>query len=404
MIKSMSPFSTALFIVLVGISVALHIWKLPPALPVLQTELALDLVDSGFLLSSVQVAGVLLGLVIGLFAERIGLRRCILIGLAILAFASMATTLFSSKAMILLCRGLEGCGFLMVVLPIPALFKRLVPPQEISRIMGFWGCYMPVGAVIIMPTGAWLLSISSWRTLWVILAVISMLMFWLALLIIPSDKKLAAKLGTTTQPSISMVQMVKVTFSSSRVWMTGLTFGVYAAQWAAVIGFLPTIYAMANISGPKAGVLTALVAGSNVIGNLIAGRLLHRGVSARRLLVIGFIIMITCAFIAFGTGQGLVVQFFAIVIFSALGGLLPATLFFLAVTFAPTPQTTASTVGWVQQCSSLGQFLGPPVVAWVVSSLGGWQWTWVATGAFALLGILMTLPLVPIQKQIKSEA
>ena len=40
-----------------------------------------------------------------------------------------------------------------------------------------------------------------------------------------------------------------------------------------------------------------------------------------------------------------------------------------------------TTVGWMQQWSALGQFAGPPLVAWVASRAGGWQWTWVATGA-----------------------
>ncbi|NLA50963.1 MAG: MFS transporter, partial [Alcaligenaceae bacterium] len=85
----------------------------------------------------------------------------------------------------------------------------------------------------------------------------------------------------------------------------------------------------------------------------------------------------------------ILLQFFAVLLFSAIGGLIPATLFFLAVTFSPGSQTIASTVGWIQQCSSLGQFLGPPAVAWVVNLLGGWQWSWVGTMVFALLGLVM---------------
>lgn len=136
-IKYRNPVHTALFLVVVGICAALHIWKLPPALPLLQKEFILDLVESGFLLSSVQIAGMLLGLITGLFAERIGLRRCILIGLSILVLASLSAVLFHSKTMLLFSRAIEGAGFLMVVLPIPALIKRLVSAEILSRIMGF---------------------------------------------------------------------------------------------------------------------------------------------------------------------------------------------------------------------------------------------------------------------------
>ncbi|MBV9891475.1 MAG: MFS transporter, partial [Rhizobacter sp.] len=40
-----------------------------------------------------------------------------------------------------------------------------------------------------------------------------------------------------------------------------------------------------------------------------------------------------------------------------------------------------------------GQFAGPPLVAAVASVTGGWQWTWVATGACSLAGLLLTLAL-----------
>jgi MFS family permease len=41
----------------------------------------------------------------------------------------------------------------------------------------------------------------------------------------------------------------------------------------------------------------------------------------------------------------------------------------------------------MQQWSSLGQFLGPPAVAWLAVRAGGWQWTGWLTGASSLLGL-----------------
>ena len=41
-----------------------------------------------------------------------------------------------------------------------------------------------------------------------------------------------------------------------------------------------------------------------------------------------------------------------------------------------------------QQWSAFGQFAGPPLVAWVASSAGGWQWTWLVTGLCAATDLL----------------
>ena len=70
-----------------------------------------------------------------------------------------------------------------------------------------------------------------------------------------------------------------------------MTFAVYAGQWLAVIGFLPAIYLQAGVSGAATGLLTALAAAVNMVGNLASGRLLHAGVAPTRLLNIGFVTM-----------------------------------------------------------------------------------------------------------------
>jgi CP family cyanate transporter-like MFS transporter len=377
----------ALFLVLVGMCAALHIWKVPPALPQLQAEFHLSLVESGFLLSAVQLGGLILGLPIALVAERIGLRRCVLIGLAILAATSMLGALLDTSLLVLLCRAAEGLGVLMVAMPTPALIRRLVPPDRLSRIMGLWGSYMPLGTVVILLTGSWVLSVGSWQLLWSLLAALTLCCLLLTAHLVPSDP-----VAASDQPRHSPVQLARTTLGSLNVWLLALTFGLYAGQWIAVIGFLPTIYAVQGVGGTTAGLLTAIVAGVNAIGNLAAGRLLHRGVPGWQLLVAGLATMILCAWAAFGAGLPASGQFVAVLMFSMLGGLVPATLFVLGLTLAPSPQTTSTTIGWMQQGSSLGQFAGPPVVAWVVNRAGGdWQWTWTATGTFAATGIVLAV-------------
>ena len=141
--------------------------------------------------------------------------------------------------------------------------------------------------------------------------------------------------------------------------------------------------------------LTAAVAAANMVGNIGSGRLLQRGVAPARLLTIGFVTMGLAATASFagsgGAGLAPALRYGAVLLFSGVGGLIPATLFALAVRLAPSEGTLATTVGWVQQWSALGQFAGPPLVAAVASAAGGWQWTWVATGACSVAGLLLTV-------------
>ncbi|MBM3387449.1 MAG: MFS transporter, partial [Betaproteobacteria bacterium] len=91
-------------VVLAGGVAALQVGKLPPALPVLQQELGLSLLASGFLLSMVQLAGLTLAAVMGVWADGMGLKRSMVRGLVLLALASAVGSLAHSALLLLVCR------------------------------------------------------------------------------------------------------------------------------------------------------------------------------------------------------------------------------------------------------------------------------------------------------------
>jgi MFS family permease len=118
--------------------------------------------------------------------------------------------------------------------------------------------------------------------------------------------------------------------------------------------------------------------------------LLQRGWAPRTLLWVGFATMAAAAVLAFAAlDQPPALRYGAVLCFSGVGGLIPGTLFSLALRVAPGDGAVATTVGWVQQWSSAGQFAGPPLAAALAAQFGGWQFTWVVTAAAAALGALL---------------
>ena len=388
----------AYFIFLAGVCAALHVWKLPPALPELQRQLGMTLVESGFLLSLVQLGGMTLGVLVGLMAEKIGLRRCILIGMSVLSFSSAASTLFDTKTALLAFRALEGVGFLMVVMPAPGMIRRLVEPAYLSRLLGLWGAYVPFATVLALVVGSWILSISSWQVLWWVLVLLTFAIGVLIYRQVPSDAAYRASVvanapGLTAEKPPKALQLVGQTLTSKNVWLVVLCSLAYASQWMAVVGFLPTIYVAAGYSGTTAGLMAALVGGANVIGSVWGGRLVHKGFKPHNLIITAFVTMAICAFVAFGVGAPTWLQLIMAFIFSAVGGLVPGNMFFLVLQVAPSRQASSTSVGLLQQCLSTGQFMGPPLAAWVATLAGGWHLTWVATGLLAVWGISMAYAL-----------
>jgi MFS family permease len=379
------------FVVIVsGMVAALHVGKIPPAIPVLREALGLTLVEAGFLLSMVQMAGMLVGVFVGVATDSIGRRRSLITGQSILAIASFCGIWAQRPADLLVLRAFEGFGFLLIVLPAPSLIRQLVPLGKLTLYLGLWGTYMATGTSLALIAAPAIMSMLGWHGWWGVLAGFSAAMALWVLLEVPAernDPSAAAPLSAGD----SWWQRLRLTLSSAGPWRIAITFSMYSSQWLAVIGFLPSIYAQAGLGGQTAGALTALACLVNVTGNIAAGRLLHRGVLARHLLYVGFVTMIAASVLAFGqfTSEVPVIRYLAVLIFSAVGGLIPGTLFSLAVHVAPSERTVTTTVGWMQQCSSTGQFFGPPIVAWLASQAGGWHWTWVATGITSLIGLFL---------------
>jgi CP family cyanate transporter-like MFS transporter len=382
-----SSLRAPVIVVLAGVSAALHVAKLPPAIAALQAALGISLLQAGFLLSLVQLAGMSAGVACGALADALGFRRSMLFGLLLLSLASAVGGIARDVTSLLLLRAVEGFGFLLVVLPAPGLIRRLVAPERLNRVLGLWGTYMPFGAALALLAGPVWIGAFGWRAWWWLLAALSLAMaLWLARAVPAAPTGAAA-------PPMPWRQRLRQTLAARGPWLVAMTFAVYAGQWLAVVGFLPTIYLQAGVSGAATGVLTALAAAVNVVGNVVSGRLLQAGTPPTRLLNIGFCTMGLTALLAFAAVDGwalpAALRYVAVLAFSLVGGLIPATLFALAVRLAPSEQTLSTSVGWMQQWSAAGQFCGPPLVAWVASRSGGWQWTWVATGACSLLGLLL---------------
>ena len=363
-----------------GVCAALHVGKLAPAIPALQQSLGMSLVQAGFLLSAVQLAGMGLGMALGAAGDHLGAKRSMVLGLLVLALASAGGALAPTPAWLLLWRGVEGLGFLLVVLPGPGLLRALVAPEQLQRYLGFWSAYMPLATALALLGGPGVIALAGWRGWWWLAAALTLAMAAGLQLLLPAQRASA---------HVPWRARLRQTLAARGPWLAAACFALYAMQWLAVIGFLPLIYTQAGVSGAATAWLTASVAAINIVGNLAAGRLLQRGVAAATLLRCGYAGMALACVLAFTdiAAGAAWLRYLGVLAFSLVGGLIPATLFTLALRVAPSESTLASTLGWMQQGSALGQFVGPPLLAWLALASGGWPaMAWLSAAA-ALLAL-----------------
>ncbi len=387
-----SALSVAL-IVSAGVVASLNVGKLPPALPLLREEFGMTLVQASLLVSFFQLAGMLLGVFGGMLADRFGARRVMLIGLVVAAAGSSAGALAPDAAALLASRALESAGFILTVLPGPALLARHLPAARLRLAMGFWGAYMPTGMTIALVVTPWVYQGGVWRPVW--WAVAAALLATAAAIAwrVPADP--AEPAGHAPGGSFTLV---RDTVGSSRPWLLAAAFGCYAGQWMGVFSFLPTLYAEGGVPLALAGTLTAVGVAVNIAGNVGSGLLLQRGVPRHVLIAVAAAAMGAGAWVCFGTNAPFAVRYGAVLLFSAVGGMIPGTLFATTPAYAAHPRAVSTTTGLMQQGSMVGQFVSPPLIAAVASASAGWHHTWVVTASLALGDLLVALAMARIDR------
>jgi cyanate permease len=224
---------------------------------------------------------------------------------------------------------------------------------------------MPFGMAITMIAAPLALAWIGWRGLW--LAVVA------AMLVCAGA--LAAQAQRYPRPPSSGRTLRAIVEALRRPgpWWTAAAMGCYAAQWTAVMVWLPTFLVQTRgASLAAASLVTAGVVAANVPGNLTGTWLLERHVPRGPLICAAAAAMAVTGIGIFAGEAPDWVRLGSCFAFSYLSGVTPPAAFTSTQTYARSPSQVASLQGLIIQVSNLGQLVGPPAVAAVVSTTGRW--------------------------------
>lgn len=376
----------AAIVVFAGIAASLHVGKLPPALPVLQSEFGLSLVQVSWMVSLFVLGPALIGVFAGSLADRFDARASMISGLLFLSASGTLGAFAPGAGLLLFARALESIGFMMIGLPGPALIAAIVPPSRVRAWLGVWSTYMPAGMGAALFAGPATMSVVGWRGVWLACAGLAALAAALLAFVHPAPARASG--GAPDAPAPRIGPLVRQTLRSPGPWLLGTCFLFYAGQFMAIFSFLPSIYQDAGLSAQWSATLTAFAVIVSMIGNVGAGFLLQHGVGRSSLVVMAGLAMAACAWLAFGSTFGFGWRYAGVVLFAIAAGVIPGTLFATVPFFAPSQAAISTTVGMMQQGSSLGQLLLPPAVA-AFAVYAGWNSIWIATGAAAMVTVAL---------------
>ncbi|MCW8157668.1 MFS transporter [Stutzerimonas stutzeri] len=353
-----------------GVVAALHLGKAAIATPLLQTDLGVSLGQAGWLTGIFAVLGLLGGAPAGAVVAAAGGRRTMLLGLGITAVAGAVGGVAPSFGLLLVSRLLEGLGFLLIIVAGPAILERLLSGVARDKAFALWSCFMPCGMALVMVAGP---LFPGWRWLWWASAALAILAAALVLYCIPHDDSLG-------MPRRILGDIRQVLRSRAAALLT-IVFALYSLMFFALFSFLPVLLMeRMDISYRGAGLLSALASVVNAGGNLAAGYLMARGFGRSAVLLFASGVMGASGLGIFLGLFDAPATFLLCLLFSMIGGLIPATLLATAPLAVRDAMLVPIAGGLIMQGSNFGQLFGPAVVGSVTAAFG-----WSAAGVIVLL-------------------
>lgn len=376
-----------------GIVCGLQVGKAPPMIGGIRDSLSLDLVGAGFYMSAINAVSVFFGIMAGVFADRIGRRRAVALGLIAVVAGNVLGAAAETASLLYLSRLFDAAGFVAIVTAVPGLVSEVTAERDIRTALSAWSIYMPCGFSLMMAAAPLLADPSDWRLIWWLNAALVALYFLLFL---------GVTRGTGGRPPTARtLEGLRAVAVRPGPWLLGVVFMCYAAQWFGVLTWLPTIMEGVGLSAADAGLGVAAVVGANMTGCLGAGVLMRHGLPRWLTLVVCSLVLATLAFGVYDDGLAPAWRLALAAAFSAIGGLIPGTILAGAPLHSPGPAQVGTTNGVIVQCTNLGSLLGPPLVAWVASLAGGdftaARWLMLAAG---LAGAVTALALRGVEQRL----
>ncbi|NUO98082.1 MAG: MFS transporter [Nonomuraea sp.] len=353
-----SPWMTIVIVYAGGVVAAMSLGKFASVGPAVAGQLGLSLSQLGWVISAVVGVGAVAGLPAGFLVRRFGTDRSLVTGLALVAAASAASMAAGNFGWLLAARGVEGIGYVLIIISGPALILRLARERDRGAALSVWATFVPVGIGASTLAGGVAGDTLGWRG-WI--GVIAGLTFAMALVVrarLPRGSGLPATAGG-------------VPGARALAWP-----GVLAAAFClAVLVTLPVVVLLPTLlieqygrPAAAAGALTSVISLLGVAGGLAMGVLLRKRVSVAALALSGLVVL-PAAWLLYSGGSPAAALTGAGVV-SLMNGFLGALVFAALPLVLDHLDHADVGNGVIAQTGSLGSLLGPPLFGLVASELG----------------------------------
>lgn len=351
-----------------GILAAMQFAKIAVAFVELQNHYAASAARMGWVLSTVGMVGLVLGVTMGLLAPRIGYRRLLAGGLGLGAVLALAQSFLLPLPWFWASRVLEGASHLAVVVAAPTLMAASAAPQHRAIAMGLWSTFVGVAFAITGAVGLPFIDRFGLAALFQAHALGLAVVAMAVAVLLPADtprQRVPHPGGATPLHLQALLRQHLHIYTRWTTALPGLCFLGYTSMAVALLTFLP------QQGGADRIWLAATLPLMGVAGTFCAGWIAQYWLSPLRLTRWAFVSVGVSGLVwGLGLWAGWWVAPVALVLMFA-AGLSGGSSFALIPFLNEEPAQQARANGAVAQMGNLGATLGPPGFALAISGLGG---------------------------------
>ncbi len=259
---------------MIGTAIAIHQFKVPPIMEQVSVSVGLSEVNAPWIMSIFLLVCLVLSIPAGALVQRMQTRPVFLLSAVFVIAGSIAGAISTAAVPLLISRGVEGLGFLIISVALPVAAVINAEPKKIGTVMGICIVWISTGQIAAFNTVPKLIAPIGWRGIWWVYALLTaaaILFFMLAF----KEKRIPLK-KRNDKGYINNARIADA-FKNRNLIFPSVGFLVYNFCLMAVVTFFPGYSTSSGLlSLGKASFVASLPMILCLIGSPILGRLADR--------------------------------------------------------------------------------------------------------------------------------